>query len=364
MKYPVVIIGAGLSGLYTASLLSEKGVDCRVLEARDRIGGRALSIPHPNNSELGNFDLGATWFWPQFENTITQLIEKLNLETFVQYNKGSMLAEQTINESPRRFEIPNNSHSISMRFKDGVQSLIYAIADSLPAELIEVNKKVTKMSLVEEDHIKVEIVLSNGEREFIFASAVILALPPRIVKEHIEFSPSLPDNLISEMINKPTWMAGQAKFIAIYDEPFWREDELSGFVSSWVGPLQEIHDASPETGSGALFGFVGIPAKVRQQITKDEMTEMIVDQLIRLFGSSAQNIKEMIYKDWSEEYETAVEADWEPLRSFPQYGPLAVTEAWQKKIIFASTETDAQFGGHLEGALRSAKRAASEIIEK
>lgn len=56
----------------------------------------------------------------------------------------------------------------------------------------------------EEDHIIVEIELSNGEREFFSASAVILALPPRIVKEHIVFSPSLSDNLISEMINKPT----------------------------------------------------------------------------------------------------------------------------------------------------------------
>ncbi|MFS0906790.1 hypothetical protein AB3N02_27595 [Priestia aryabhattai] len=58
-------------------------------------------------------------------------------------------------------------------------------------------------------------------------------------------------------------MAGQAKAVAIYDRPFWRELGLSGFVSSWVGPLQEIHDASPDVGSGALFGFLGIPARMR-----------------------------------------------------------------------------------------------------
>ncbi|NEP67997.1 MULTISPECIES: FAD-dependent oxidoreductase [Moorena] len=36
----VVVIGAGLSGLYSALLLEAKGISVTVLEARDRIGGR------------------------------------------------------------------------------------------------------------------------------------------------------------------------------------------------------------------------------------------------------------------------------------------------------------------------------------
>jgi len=39
----IIIIGAGLSGLYLASLL-EDTYDVLILEARDRVGGRALSI--------------------------------------------------------------------------------------------------------------------------------------------------------------------------------------------------------------------------------------------------------------------------------------------------------------------------------
>lgn len=37
MNEPIVIVGAGLSGLRAASLLYSQGINCNVLEARGRI---------------------------------------------------------------------------------------------------------------------------------------------------------------------------------------------------------------------------------------------------------------------------------------------------------------------------------------
>ncbi|GAB2569726.1 FAD-dependent oxidoreductase [Gracilibacillus alcaliphilus] len=178
-----------------------------------------------------------------------------------------------------------------MRFAGGVQSLIDAIAETIPFGAIELKTKNTGKSHTQDKGgmVRLETGLADGTRTKVSARNVILALPPRIIARHMEFSPALPTNLVTALLNKPTWMAGQAKIVVMYDRPFWRELGLSGFVTSWAGLLQEIHDASPQTAGGALFGFLGIPAKIRREMEEDDLIALIIDQLVRLFGTSAYN---------------------------------------------------------------------------
>ena len=57
----VAVIGAGLAGLTAARILARAGLSVRVLEARDRVGGRTLS----HRTEHGEVvDLGAQWLGP------------------------------------------------------------------------------------------------------------------------------------------------------------------------------------------------------------------------------------------------------------------------------------------------------------
>ncbi len=220
MNDSVVIVGAGLSGLRAASLLTSKGIKCRVLDARDRIGGRVLSISDKSRPDLGKFDLGPTWFWPQYESAITNLVKDLNLATFVQYTKGAMLLERFQNKAAERYVLPEGNEERSIRFVGGVQTLIDAVADTIPPEVIELETRVTAIRLDEEGAVTVEADVAERGREEISASAVILALPPRLVVRDIEFSPSLPPNIITDLVSKPTWMAGQAKAIASMIIPF------------------------------------------------------------------------------------------------------------------------------------------------
>jgi phytoene dehydrogenase-like protein len=48
--FDVVVIGAGFAGLRAARDLSDAGVRVALLEARDRIGGRAWTRPFPGSA--------------------------------------------------------------------------------------------------------------------------------------------------------------------------------------------------------------------------------------------------------------------------------------------------------------------------
>src|SRR5690625_4096414 len=364
MSDPIIIVGAGLSGLYTASLLVSRGIDCRVLEARGRIGGRVLSREVPEQPELGKFDLGPTWFWPQYESVISSLVEKLNLKAFDQHTKGAVLLEQSQNGPIQRYLPPEGTIQRSVRLSEGIQSLIAAIAGTLPPGIIELDTRVTAVHKDKKGMITLQADHNNGKDKRIHASAVIFALPPRVVAHHIKFLPSLPNSLLLSMNNKPTWMAGQAKAVVIYNRPFWRDDGLSGQAMSWSGPLQEIHDASSNTGyGGALFGFFGLHAKKRKQLGKEKLLKLTLYQLTRLFGPLAEKPISVLYKDWYSDPETALEDDTNTLQSYANYGRIRRSGEGEKRIAFAGTETSSEFGGHLEGALRSAKYAVTEILE-
>ncbi len=53
----VLVAGAGIAGLTVANALTRAGVDCVVLEARDRIGGRL----HTADLDGAPVDLGGSW---------------------------------------------------------------------------------------------------------------------------------------------------------------------------------------------------------------------------------------------------------------------------------------------------------------
>ncbi|MDO6475203.1 NAD(P)/FAD-dependent oxidoreductase [Alteromonas sp. 1_MG-2023] len=61
-KTDVTIIGAGLSGLYAASLLEQSGLTVRVLEGRNRIGGRLYTLDDvPGAPEAGGQTIGPNY---------------------------------------------------------------------------------------------------------------------------------------------------------------------------------------------------------------------------------------------------------------------------------------------------------------
>ena len=192
---------------------------------------------------------------------------------------------------------------------------------------------------------------------------MVFALPPRVIAKTIEFQPALSDVQMRALLDVPTWMAGQAKILAVYDEAHWRNAGLSGDAMSQSGPMVELHDASPRSGGPyAIFGFVGIPAAQRFG-HHEALIAAAKAQLVALFGPEMAAPRDILLQDWAQVPEVATDIDHPPLRAHPQYGlPTALRDLAKSGISFASTETAHGFGGYLEGALEAAERAAEEVL--
>ena len=331
----VVIVGAGASGLRLAGLLHRAGIAVAVLEARDRVGGRLLTV------EPG-IDLGATWFW-QNENEVQEVIADFNLIAFPQHAVGNMM-----------FQIPGGVQQLdgnpldqqAWRVSGGMQSLTTALAQSLPKGILKLSTIVTNIEFGND----VTVTTDQGKWS---AAHVVLALPPATALANINFEPELPSDLVSIAKQTPVWMGAITKVVAIYDSPFWRAKGLAGSAMSHVGPLREIHDISDEGATyGALFGFS------RGEVIENDITA----QLAELFGPEARSPRQLLIKNWSDSKFTSPPEVFE-LNNYQLFGSeMLRVSHFDGQLYFSSTETSTDSPGHIQGAFAAARRTANQII--
>lgn len=342
----VAIVGGGLAGLALADALQRAGIDWHLFEARARWGGRMQSL----SADGAAFDLGPSWFW-SIQPRMLALAERLGTDVFEQYSEGDRLYEEDKAGVHRGRGFA--SMAGSLRVDGGLQSLTNALAAGLPASRLHPATPVQGV-----DRERGVLFPNGGNRP---AGHVVLALPPRVAAG-LTFSPELATEQVRALALVPTWMAGHAKFVAVYATPFWRHDGLSGDAASHAGPLVEIHDASPGTGRpGALFGFYGVPADIRRD-NPEPLAEATMAQLERLFGPAARNPRHTRLQDWAFEPETATPDDRRPPTAHPEYGPLPAFEtAWGGRLLLGGSETAPTFGGYMEGALERAAELARHL---
>ena len=351
-----LIIGGGLSGIYAAFLLAPTTPSLVLLEARCRLGGRILCPAYE-----GFFaDLGPSWYWPSINPRINALIQTLGLTGYPQFENGLGRFQakdghaETIDGYPMQ--------PPGWRLNGGMIALVDGLRARIPEGVIRLNHPVCEIERLDDG---VRVTVGRLEREpegRLEASRVILALPPRLAARSILFSPDLAYDLTQAMLRASTWMAGHAKFFAVYDQAEWRRFGLSGQGFSLCGPLGEIHDGSSETDRPCgLTGFVGIPALRRKD--SPTMIRAILAQLPLLYGPAAAQPLGIYYQDWAREAFTATEYDRRSAHNHPEFlPPSGKTSIWDGRLHFAGTETADQLGGYLEGALSSAERAACAVI--
>jgi len=350
MMADTIIIGAGISGLAAALRLKAAGRDFLILEARDRVGGRAHGVLL---GEDGGVDLGPSWVWPAFQPRIRGLIDALGLRHHAQYEAGEILydAQGVV----QRLAHPHR-YGDARRIAGGPAALAQAMAKQIDPARLRLGAVVTGLDFSGTPTVQ----LADGAT--LTARQLIVAVPPRLIASWT-VRPDLPATLKTGLNRWPTWMAAHAKFVARYEQPFWRTAGLSGSALSQRGPLMEVVDHSDdEVGVFALFGFVGWPAQTRRQRGEDGLVKDALAQLDRLFGAQALSPAQTYLKDWAADPFTAGKGDHIAPNGHPPYGEPALQRLWfDDRLAIAGAEADDQHGGLIEGALASADAAVTRL---
>jgi monoamine oxidase len=193
------------------------------------------------------------------------------------------------------------------------------------------------------------------------AQRVIVTAPPPLAAR-ISFVPSLGgrrDQLTQRMAH-----GALTKCAAVYPEPFWREQGLTGQAVSDRGPVTATFDNSPPDGTpGVLLGFIAGAEAIRHaRLSEADRRRVVLESFERLFGSDAAQPGIYLETAWAEE-------EWSrggPVCSFTPGALAHCGEALRQpagRIHWAGAETATVWCGYMEGAVRSGVRAAEEVLD-
>ncbi len=203
-------------------------------------------------------------------------------------------------------------------------------------------------------------VTVESRRLTVHAKRVIVTILPALTAG-IRFSPPLP-GLRAQLIQRmPHGTLIKAE--AVYERPFWRDQGLSGQAISDTGPARTTFDNSPPDGApGVLFGFVGgRDARVWMRRSKSARRAAVLENFATYFGDQARHPLDYVEdnaagEQWIRGCPTAVM----PPGVLSDFGP--VLREPVKPIHWAGSETSTFWAGYMEGAVRSGKRAAEEVL--
>ena len=188
----------------------------------------------------------------------------------------------------------------------------------------------------------------------------ILAIAPTLAGR-IAYDPPLPG--FRDQLTQRVPMGSVVKCMAVYDEPFWRGEGLSGQGASDTGPVKVTSDNSPPDGSpGVLLGFLeGRHARELGRAAGDERRAAVLDSFARLFGPRAAKPDAYIEKLWAEEeFTRGCYGCHMPPGAWTSYGRALRPPIGP--LHWAGAEYATVWNGYMDGAVRSGEASAAEAL--
>ena len=442
----VCVVGAGYAGLAAARSLTQAGASVVVLEARDRVGGRARTDTGPGGVAL---DMGGTWVAPGHD-AILGLAKEVGVGTYPTFNDGdivlstkgklqryrgavpklnpAVLAGLTLGmarldlmakrvpvdapwSAPRaqRWDAQSASawvasagHAPTKRAKEMIESIIRGLFTCDPAEvsllhllfLIRSAGNLNTLLAVRGGYQDAR--LSGGAQRVAnlmaeeLGGALLLESPARTIAQHAEgievTSATSTVRARHAIVAVPPVMACQLSFIpglslerkmalqrmpagfvlkvlAVYDEPFWRADGLSGQSIDFDSPFEITLDISPESGAPGILAAFAFGPRAMQLATSEARQSTALAALTVRFGPKAAQPTAVQDLEWATERWSGggMMAHFPP-GVLTQFGPLLRRP--EGRIHWAGTETATISHGTIDGAVRSGHRAAQEVLNR
>lgn len=208
-----------------------------------------------------------------------------------------------------------------------------------------------------DEGVRVELADSST----VTARRAIVAIPP-VLCGRLRYAPALPEDRARLTERMP--MGRVIKINVVYDEPFWRDQGLSGQANSTSRAVGTVFDNTPPNSNlGVLLGFIdGRHADQVGQLSAQERYQQNLDDLIAYFGPAASAPIDYIETDWTaEEYTGGCFGAFTRPSTLTRYGTELRTPIGP--LHWAGAETARTSVGYMDGAVESGHRAALEVSE-
>ena len=293
----IAIIGAGMSGLSTAHMLTENGCKVTVFEARNRLGGRLWT----DDRHGVPLDLGASWIHGIRGNPLTELSDQLGLRRvrtddsyILRGQKGQRIDDR---DAPDWLEnVVSVQQSIGADISEINQLSYLLVGDGysgpdviFPGGYSEILsaltgpyevKLETPVHTVQMDVDGVRLTIGEGAAQRF--DAVVVTVPLGALKQGtIRFDPPLPDR--KQQAIEKLGMGLLDKVYLLFDKPFWDRDVTwivtpendlpRGQFNQWLNlekslnePIMVAFNGGPPAGDLSAFSDDDLVKKALQTL--------------------------------------------------------------------------------------------------
>jgi monoamine oxidase len=407
----VVVIGAGAAGLAAAHKLTQEGLKVIVLEARDRVGGRALTIE--DTTIPGPVELGAEFVHGK-PQALTSVLKAAGLSlTEIPAENPPMRAWKKISREMKRsnktdqtfasflhgLRKPDHTKDLAAAYVEGfhaastdrisVQSLILenAAADRVGDELFRIDKGygalmrwyaensgatihtnawVRRLHWVK-DHIRAEYTAhAPSSPETVAARAALITIPLPLLQDEkseasIRFDPEIPK---VRMAARRLGMGHAARISLHFSKPIWESViKKPGFLFDAELPFPTWWVSSAD-GSNVITGWAGGPKAEPLPAHPELLLTTALRSLAKVLKipdyKTRPNLLGHYFHDWSRDRFSLGAYSYTPVYRFSARSELTVPV---KDTLFFAGEATSTAGDHgtVHGAIESGIRAATQI---